>query len=194
MSSWDFQPTVPQRGAEHDNCIPRFHVKPVKNEFKSGQAGHDVFDEIEYVEIIVPGQKNQIVDERVKNEHRQRWPNQYAAFKANLEPPLEGTPLKEWPAISASRVAELQSANIKTVEQLANLADQFLTKFQGGHSLREKARLWLEQAAGNQPLMKLQAENEALRDQLKALEANHQDQINRLEAKMAEMMRSRSDA
>jgi hypothetical protein len=183
MSSWDFQP---QRGQQQDMSMPRFYIRAVKNQFKSDDAGHEVFEDREYVEIITPGNNKSIVDRQVRDEDKQRWPGQYAAFKANQEPPLEGWPLKEWGAISASLSQELASLNIKTVEQLANLADQHLIKIMGGYQLREKARLAVEQAAGQEPIMRLHAENEALKKKLEAQAVQFQGQLDELKQQFSE--------
>lgn len=130
-----------------DNIIPRFYVKAVKNEFRSEAEGREVYNDVEYVEMIVPGDKNSIVDERVKDVHRERWARQYAAFKESREAPVEGTPLEEWAAVTVSQVMELKSSHVRTVEQLAGLSDSQLSKVvpMGGHALREKAQLYVSQ-------------------------------------------------
>lgn len=126
---------------EQDNIVPIFYMKAVKNEFKSEAEKREIWDELEYVEIIVPGDKNAIVHERVKPHHRDRWPERYRAFKESREMPSEGTPLEEWAAVSASQVMELKSHHVRTVEQVATLSDNQLKTVcpMGGFALREKA-------------------------------------------------------
>ncbi|WP_395443572.1 hypothetical protein [Caulobacter sp. UC70_42] len=106
-----------------DNARPRFYSKPVKNNFRSESEGRPVFEDKEFVEILVPGDRKTVVDTLVKDEHKRRWPREYAAFKAGQEVPVEGTPLEEWPQITRSQVEELKFAHIRTVEQLASLPD-----------------------------------------------------------------------
>lgn len=144
-----------------DTARPRFYTKPVQNNFRSESEGRPIFDEKEFVEILVPGDRKTVMDTFVKEEHRRRWPREYAAFKAGLEVPTEGTPLEEWPAITRSQVEELRFGHIRTVEQLAALPDNALntTVPMGGYPLREKAQRWLAAQAGNAQTEALAAES-----------------------------------
>lgn len=154
--------------SKNDNLIPSFHLKPVKNEYLSEKEGRDIWEEAEYVEIIVPGDKNSIIDVKVKAEHRDRWPRQYAAFKASMEAPEDGTPLEEWAGVSRSQVMELKSCHVRTVEHLAGLSDQQLSKVVpiGGYALREKAQAWLKQADEMKPLAEMQQKIRELEERL----------------------------
>lgn len=163
------------------NVIPRFYRNAQQNNFKSEQAGHPVFDDIEMVEILIPGDKNSIVSERVKDEHRNRWPKEYEAFKRGLEPVEDGAPLAEWPPLTPAQVANFASINIRTVEQLAGVNDNNLQALgMGGRQIREKARNWLEQAKGGEPLARVEAENEQLRQDLETVKAQLADVVSRL--------------
>lgn len=148
-----------------DNIIPQFYMKAVRNEFLTEVEGREIWEDKEYVEMIVPGDKNAIVHERVKQAHKDRWPNQYRAFVESRESPSEGTPLEEWAAVSASQVMELKSCHVRTVEALAGLSDTQLAKTvpMGGHALREKAQRFIEgQSAADVRIAELQAQVAAL--------------------------------
>lgn len=146
---------------ERDLTIPRFYLRPVKSEFKSSAAGHPVFDDIEYVEVIIPGNRGTTVDTPVRAEHKERWPNHYRRFKDNEEAPAEGTPVSEWAGCTRSEAEELKYLNVKTVEILAALDDGALQKLSmGGHALRERARRFLAAAAGAAPADALAAKVE----------------------------------
>jgi len=156
--------------AEKDITIPRFYMRPVKNEFRTKLEGRPIFDDVEYVEIVIPGQKS-TVDERVKDEHRQRWPDRYRAFKDNQEAPEHGTPLSEWPGVTRGQVEELSYFHIRTVETLAALDDAALSRAipMGGFAIRDKARRYLDAAKGAAPADALAAENEQLRETISAM-------------------------
>ncbi len=132
--------------SEPDNVIPLFYLKPVKNEYQTEALGREVWEEKEYVEIIVPGDRNAVVHERVKQAHKDRWPRQYLAFTQSRETPVDGTPLEEWPVVNSAMVMELKSSHVRTVEQLAGLSDGQLSKTvsMGGFELRRKAQLFVE--------------------------------------------------
>lgn len=184
-------PSFMTPGDEKDTAIPRFYVKPVQNKFKSDQAGRPIFDDVEFVEILIPGDKNTIVDEPARQHHRDRWPQWYDAFKKGQEAPSEGTPLEEWGGVTRSLVEELRFFHIRTVEQVAALDDAKLQRAipMGGHALREKARRYLAQAEGSAPVDALAAENEVLRGNMEVMQTAMDElkaEVERLKAQRAE--------
>ena len=90
-----------------------------------------------------------------------------------------GTPLSEWSYLSNARAAELKSLSIHTLEALAEVPDTALKRMgMDGRELREKAKVFLEQAQGNaleqrmaSEMMELKRQNEELAEQVKALQA-----------------------
>lgn len=150
-----------------DNCRPRFHLKSVEITSESEKAGRPVFRDIEYVEIHIPGDRKSTVDRKVRDEDKRRWPQHYAAWKANQELPSDGMPLEKWTLISPSEIDNFKYGHVRTVEQLAGLSDTQLQTFgPGSRKLRETAKAWLKQAGDNAGLSKMAAENDRLRDDL----------------------------
>jgi hypothetical protein len=176
MHEMDFRdPSAPKQPA-----VPVFFTEAVRMDFKSKQAGRDIFEDREFVRILIPGDRRSAPVEPVGDEHKKRWPREYDAFKAGKAAPLEGTPLADWPQISRSRVEELAYFHIRTVEQLAAVNDAQLQQLgMGARELRERAKLFLEVARnGTAPLSRLltrlekaEAEVERLTDDLKAANA-----------------------
>lgn len=187
MSFSDTTPDFMVGNDKSDTAIPRFSTRPVQNNFKTAQEGRPVFEDRDFVEILVPGDRKITWDGLVKEEHKQRWPRQYAAFKAQTELPLEGTPVEHWAAITRSQAEELKFAHVRTIEQLASLPDDALNKSvsMGGYALREKAQRHLEQLAGSAPMEKLAAENAAKDAKISTLEAQMKDLIARMDAQTA---------
>lgn len=139
--------------------IPHFVTEAVKMEHASTQAGRPIFEDREFVKIIIPGIRGQTAFEPVNEEHKVRWPREYKAFKAGKELPLEGTPLSEWPSshITKSRIEELAYFNVRTVEHLAALDDaKVMNLGMGARELRGAAQKFLEVArTGTGPLERL---------------------------------------
>lgn len=132
----------------------RFYVRPVENPFESQKQARPIYDEKEYVEIIIAGQKS-TVDRKVTPEDKVRFAESYAAFLVNKQQVTSGTPLEEWPALGVSQVAEFRALNIRTVEALANLDDAAIQRLgTGGRKISERAKAWLDQAGGSAPLDK----------------------------------------
>lgn len=166
-----FNPQAPPKG----RARPIFSVQPIKMEHASQQAGRPVFEDQEFVTTLIPGDRNASPHERVTDTHRERWPEEYAAFKAGQEPPLSGTPLTEWPTskMTPSKVQELAYFNIRTVEDLASVTDAALQKMgMGSYELRATAQKFLEVATkGVAPLERMMTENMNLRAEVERLTA-----------------------
>lgn len=162
--------------SQPDTAFPRFFRAAQQNNIKSAAMGHPVYDDVEKVEVIIPGQTLSIPTLYVTQEHRDRWPIQYAAFKAGLEAVTEGTPIEQWPPLTPAQVANLKAINILSVEALSAVPDSALPSIgMGARALRDKAAAWLEQAAGGEPLSKALAAIEALKSELETMKASHDD-------------------
>jgi hypothetical protein len=123
-----------------------------ENKAKSKAQGRPIFDEREMVEIRIPGDKLAVWVGRVEDEHRNRWPELYAAFKRGEERAASGTPLEEWthPLMTRSRVAELKALNVLSVEELAAVSDNVIPSLgMGGRELRTAAAHYLANAKGD---------------------------------------------
>ncbi|MFZ4761278.1 MAG: hypothetical protein ACOYK8_00480 [Alphaproteobacteria bacterium] len=159
------------------DLAPRFYYRAVENSFVSAREGRPVFDEIEHVHILIPGDKTTEIDRPVEEVDKLRWPEAYKRFQEGSEPPISGTPLQQWTALSASQVAELTALNIRTVDDLAAMNDGLLSRIgPGGRSLKEKAVSFLNAAIDQAETARLHAILEArdadisvLKEQLKQL-------------------------
>lgn len=169
----------------------RFHLEPVLHKLKSyggtrvrpdgteetvEGAGRPIYEDMEFVEISVPGDKTSVVDRPVRPEDKRQYAEQYKAFKAGNEEQLTGTPLSQWPVCSRAQVKELEFFHIRTVEQLAEVSDGNLQQVGPIRALRDRARGWLEAAKGN-------AHNETLRSQL----AERDNRIDALSKEVAQL-------
>lgn len=158
MSDFDFSSFTGQAKANDDTAAPEFFIKPVRQAFKSNEAGRDIFEDREFVRIRTPGLPRSVPEEEVTDEHRRRWPRHYEAFqRQDSSEHIEGTPLKSWPPVNRSRAEELAVIGIRSVEQLANVPDAALANMGlGARELREQAKTWLDAAKnGSAPIAKL---------------------------------------
>jgi hypothetical protein len=153
----------------------QFYVRPMKNDFKTEGAGRPIFDEVTFCKIIVPGDKNLIVDTQATAEHVHRFPKQYERFKNGQRQAVEGTPLEATTWLTVGQVAEFKALNIFTVEQLADLPDQLAQKFMGSFELRRKAQAFLEAAKGEAATSKLAAELDKRDKEIELLKTQMQE-------------------
>lgn len=149
----------------------RFYNKTVQDKAKSDKEGRPVFREKEYIEIRFPGNRTDAVARPATLDDKNRFYRHYDAFKRREEAPEEGTPLSEWPMISRTQVEELAYFNVKTVEQLAAVADHQAQKFMGFNTLRDKARKFLEQSKRGVEAVQLERELASRDEQIAAMQA-----------------------
>lgn len=149
----------------------RFYSRSKKSEERSRAEKRPIFEPVEYIEILTPGDKDTIVDRPVRVLDRYIYAGKYQAFRKGAQQE-DGTPLSVWGGVTPERVEELAHFRIKTVEQLASVADGNVGNL-GMHARaeRQKAIDYLAVMKGNAPVAKLQAENDGLRARLEALEA-----------------------
>jgi hypothetical protein len=152
----------------------QFKIVQEKMGFLSEQEGRPIFKGFEYIEIHLPEGKS-VISRRVKEEDKKRFPAQYQAFLLNKAQVPTGTPLESWPAIEESRVFELKALKIFTVEQVAEASDLTLQVMgPDARTLREKAISFLSIRARAESASAMEAENNALKARLEALERKHE--------------------
>lgn len=158
-----------QQQAEGDKLLAvRFFMAPLKNEVRSAEEGRPIFDDTEMIEIRVRGDRNNIVIHPVRPDEKQRFRRAYEDFRAGRNGEISGTPLAEWPAMSASTVEEMRYLGFLTVEQLAEANDSVCGKIPGLITLRNKAKMFLEFAKGAAPMERMDKEIQDLKAQLDA--------------------------
>jgi hypothetical protein len=97
----------------------------------------------------------------VTQEHIERWPDEYKAFKAGTEVALNGTPLEQWPLLKLSMVKELKAANFRTIEEVAAMSEHAIQRFgTGGRRLQQLAEAFLDDARAGALLAQTTAANE----------------------------------
>lgn len=169
---------------DQDNKLfVQFFVTAVQNNFKTEQQNRPIFDEIEMVRIFTPGSRDIMVG-KATPQYQQRFPKQYAAFKAGKDQPLEGTPLEEVPFLSVGQVAELKAINVRTLEQLAYMPDNLAQQVMGNFAIRQKALNLIASNKEHAPAKQLEEElakrdkelNE-MREQLAVLAKFHKDTV-----------------
>ena len=141
-----------------------FYSRVVEDERATREQGRKVFVEKEYVKIMVPGDRHNVIDRPVQRtgttptDDTLRFAPQYARFKAREEQKaVEGTPIHLWPGIPATIAEELKYQNCFTVEQLAEMSDANLSKFPKGQELKAKAKAFVAAVKDQEQGNKLQS-------------------------------------
>lgn len=159
----------------------RFSLVPVENEAKTKEAGYHVIEEEEFIEIRVPGSQD-FVHRPIRPSDKEAYPAQYVAWKKNQAEPLTGTPLSMWAAMRGNQVKEAEYLSIRTIEELAQLADVNLQKLGPGWvDLRQKARDYLKAAKDGSVLVKMRDELKERDEKLETLTRMFEEQKKSIE-------------
>lgn len=157
----------------------RFYSRPVQNMVETQKQGRPIFEDRDYVQIFLPGDSLNCPDKPVTDEHIARFPLHWAHYKNTRGDSREiGTPLSQWPLLTASQVEELKAIKFYTVESIAGASDAQIANIGmcGGMnpmSFRSRAQAFL-QAAQNSALPQQQAEEiEKLRQENRQKDEAH---------------------
>lgn len=150
-----------------------FYMDSVPSAFQSEKAGHPVYVEMPFIRIVIPGSQNTIIETKVDETHKRRFPEQWRRFQADQSTEgVTGWRLEQWPQVNTAQVKNLKYMNVHTVEALAGLSDSAAQSIgMGVMELRTKAKAALAAAAGNANNEAQAAELEQLRNDMAALRA-----------------------
>lgn len=158
----------------------RFTKVPREDRTKSREEGRPVFMEVDYITIMVPGDKSSEVCRPATPIDKERFRAAWERYVAGQGEVLVGIPLKEWPGATRAQVEELAYFKVYTVEQLAEVSDSNLRNMGPLLALRQRARDYLERVRSDAPMAKLRQQLESrdeelakLRSQVDALLARH---------------------
>lgn len=163
-------------GHDGEGCLACFYTRAVPDTKETEIQGRPIFNSVPFVEIRLPGDKNAVVNERVNEEHKRRWPAAWAAYEEKRTGLVDGTPIEEFPLLDVTQVATLRHCGIRSIEQLAAVSDGNLPQLgPDGRKLRERAKQHLQGPK--------QTEKD-LREKIRHLEVANSD----LEAKLRQLM------
>lgn len=165
-----------------------FRMEAVHMGAESEKQGRPIYKDVPYIEINFPGDRTKKIYRPVKMEadHQSpadpvRFPRQWGAFQNQQEQVQMGTPIEQWGPLTKSQAMELKAMRIHTVEQLAGIPDQNLT-WLGAREMRDKAEVWLKQAGNGKEVLRLEAENVQLREDLAQQKEQLKELADRLDA------------
>jgi predicted RNase H-like nuclease (RuvC/YqgF family) len=180
-------PGMSQQG-QGGKLFVQFHMEATADHDLSVKEGRPVHKDEEFITIIVPGDRDSIV-RPVRQQDREMYAQQYTAFKNKQEQPVTGTPLSVLPFLTRAQVADLAAVNVRTAEQLASMSDVLAQKFMGMHGLRKRVQDFLDAAAGNAPIERLNSELEKRDNTIAVLQKALDDQGKKIEELLKNRMK-----
>lgn len=174
-----FRQAFTEDQAKFDAHLPvRFEWFDEEDPTETKRCGFARYKRIQIIRTLIPGSKDERVD-RVREEHKHRFPRAWAAFLAGEEGVVDGTPLKDFPGLTKDDISTAIHFHVLSVEQLASMSDEHVGNLgHGWRQRRDSAKTWLASRKASQPVAELQAqldaeraEKEAILERLVALEA-----------------------
>ena len=167
-----------------DRVFAQFYKHAGQNSHKTLEEGRPIYDDLDYVVIRIPGDKDNIVRRPGRGTDMKRFPKQWAAYQAGNEQAQDGTPLEQWPLLTRSQVEELKYFGVHTIEALATMPDSNSQNFMGMNKLKQQAKDHVEAAKSNAPILALREENEAQAAQL----VEQANQMKEMQSQIAGLM------
>jgi hypothetical protein len=173
----------------------RFYKKPVHQEQESLEAGRPIYKEFDFVHICVAGDTLTEIDTFALQQHKQRFPIQWANYMNRVganDEEVVGTPVSEWPLVSKSQAEELRAMKFHTVESIANASDQQLQRMgmaagMSPYAFRDKAKTFLNLATTSAETDKREQEINALKEELAKKDLETAKMKQETDAKLAQM-------
>lgn len=141
--------------AQSSALAVKFYKKPMEMEFESQVQGRPIVKMFDFVKIETPGNMLNVIDTYANQDHKDRFPLEWAKFVnsqvAGQEGDYMGTPLADWPLLNAAQAIELKYFKFYTVENIAEASDAHIHQIGGlagmaPHALRDKAKAFLNRA------------------------------------------------
>jgi len=134
-----------------------------------------------FVRIMNPGDKTNIVEQPLREDHKTRFARQWLHFQSkNSGAAFIGTPLEKWnedqpKEFNHMQMSEMHILKFQTVEQIATASDAQMQRVgMGGFGMRERARQYLSaknRTESNSELEKTRSELDELKSQMALLMA-----------------------
>lgn len=175
---------------EQDKALSvRFWLHPRENPAETKKQGRPIYDEVEMVSIMAPGNQKTEYTARADRVHydsnvgrqwtyAERFSEAYDAFKRGIEDHMHGTPISEAPFLTVGQKAEMRASKIATIEQLAAMSDRDIrSKGMGFRAHVDAAKAYLDTTTGSASLSgemeALRRQNEEMANRLKSLEGKN---------------------
>ena len=155
-----------------EQLFVKFEMHPKQNTEKTKEEGRPIFEEVPYVNIMQPGNKDSIIMRPATEMDKRRFHKHWRRFEDREDQnPAEGTLLEEWPGVTRSMCEELKFFNVRTVEQLAGMSDSNTQNFMGIGFYKQKAQDYINASDKNATVGALADANTRIDELMEAIES-----------------------
>lgn len=122
----------------------KFEKRAVLNKFKSKEEGRQVFDDVEYISILIPGDNTTRVERRATEDDKKRFSVIWERYQQRQSTMQNGLALALLPGLSPAQIENLHAYNIHTIEQLSGITEKAIQKIPHSRGLVTQAVKFLE--------------------------------------------------
>lgn len=145
----------------------KFFKKAVHNKFMSVKEGKQVFQDVDYISIRIPGDKTTEINRKVSEDDKERFSVQWENYQKRLENIQDGTAIEMLPGISPADAENWKSKGFETIEQLTGMSEQNIQRsVQGTRDIVTRAKKYLD---GGKYTEDLERKLAKLEDEIKTL-------------------------
>ena len=170
LGTLDYDHTLFSRPRAGDERLAvRFFRKAKQDPDKTAVEGRPIFVEHDYIQVMVPGDRDSAHVRPIRPGDLIRFKAQYEHWKTTQNnEAVTGTPIDVL-GLSLAQVEEYRYFGVRTVEQMAELRDDICQKLMGATSLKQKAIAYLQIIKDEAPLRRVQVELDKRDSQIEAL-------------------------
>jgi hypothetical protein len=177
---------IDERGQPNFGNDSRLWVKFVRrsrrNPHRSEQEGRPIYEPVDYIQIQQPGERDRL-DRPVREDDKHRFRRQWEAFQADAEQTPDGTPIVLLFPNEQHITEMLRDLKILTVEQLAQLTEQGITRLgMDGRKYVQRAKAAMDKSENTRLVSSLSHDLADAKDRVKVLEEGNAALQRRLEA------------
>jgi len=165
-----------QQYEDDKRLFVQFFLEPKQDMIASEREGRPIYREIPCIRIMTPGSRDVMV-QKVTESYKRRFPKQWERFEKLQEQVVDGTPLEQVPWLSVGIIAELKAVNCHTLEALAGMSDNAMSKMMGMMGFRQKAQNFLAAAKETAPFTQMQAQIEARDNEIALLKQQNKEMM-----------------
>lgn len=147
-----------------------FYTRPVFNALLSQQKGTRQYENQTWIKMHPPGEKLNIIDRRVQESDKVRFPHQWNMFLQNKTQVPDGTPIDLLFPNNPAVAENLRAFGVHTIQQCANLSAHALdTIGMGAVDWKNMAVKYIENAKSGTAFLQLQTESARKDQEIKLL-------------------------
>ncbi len=180
-AEYDYQDFVKPRAGDERLAV-RFFRKAKQDPAKSQAEGRPIFMEVDYIQVMIPGDRNASVVRPIALSDKARFSRQYEHWKTTQSNDVViGTPLEAWGCLNLAQVEEFRYFGIRTIEHMADLRDDVAQKIPGAQQLKQRALQFVQMAKDEAPMRAVQAELDKRDNDIATLRQAIEDQARMIE-------------